>query len=199
MARGPRYNVPFRRKREGKTDYRQRIRLIKSGLPRLVVRGSLKHFSAQVIKATVEGDKVLTSAHSKELKRDFGWLGGCGNIPAAYLTGFLCGLKALKKGVKETVLDIGLHSPTKGARVFAALKGFLDAGLSVRYGEEILPDDERIRGQHIAEYASILSVDNRDLYLKRFSEYLSRGLPPEDLPKHFSEVKDKISQKFIEK
>ena len=199
MARGPRYNVPFRRKREGKTDYRQRIRLIKSGLPRLVVRGSLKHFSAQVIKATVEGDKVLTSAHSKELKGDFGWLGGCGNIPAAYLTGYLCGLKALKKGVKEAVLDIGLHSPTKGARVFAALKGFLDAGLSVRHGEEILPGDERIKGQHIADYASMLSADNKDLYLKRFSEYLSRGLPPEDLPKHFSEVKDKISQKFVEK
>ncbi|RLI36413.1 50S ribosomal protein L18, partial [Candidatus Bathyarchaeota archaeon] len=33
MARGPRYNVPYRRRREGKTDYRRRYKLLLSGLP----------------------------------------------------------------------------------------------------------------------------------------------------------------------
>jgi len=196
MARGPRYSVPFRRRREGKTDYRLRLRLVKSGLPRVVVRGTLKHFIAQVVKAEVDGDKVLASAHSKELVRDYGWLGGCGNVPAAYLTGYLCGFKALRKGIKEAVLDIGLHSPTKGSRVFAALKGFVDAGVSIPHGDEILPSEDRIKGGHIADYALKLSAENKDLYQLRFSSYLARGLPPEDLPKHFEEVKNRITQTF---
>jgi large subunit ribosomal protein L18 len=41
-------------------------------------------------------------------------------------------------------LDIGLHVPSKGTRVFAALKGVVDAGVEVPYSEDIVPDDERI-------------------------------------------------------
>jgi len=196
MARGPRYNVPFRRRREGKTDYRLRLRLVRSGLPRLVVRGSLKNMLVQVVRADIVGDRVVASAHSRELVRDYGWRGPCGNLPAAYLTGLLCGYKALAKGVKEAVLDIGLQAPTKGARVFAALKGFLDAGLSVRHGEEILPDEDRVSGRHIAEYAAKLSAEDKEAYARMFSQYLANGLPPEELPKHFLSVKEKISEKF---
>ncbi|KYH41137.1 MAG: 50S ribosomal protein L18 [Candidatus Bathyarchaeota archaeon B26-2] len=196
MAKGPRYNVPFRRRREGKTDYRLRRRLVQSGLPRLVVRGSLKNIVVQVVEADIVGDRVVVSAHSRELVRDYGWRGPCGNIPAAYLTGQLCGYKALTKGVKEAVLDIGLHAPTKGARVFAALKGFLDAGVMVRHGEEILPDEDRIRGQHIAEYAAQLSAEDKEAYVRMFSQYLANGLPPEELPKHFLQIKEKISERF---
>ena len=69
----------------------------------------------------------------------------------AYLTGLLAGKKAIKKGLKEGVLDIGLYTPRKGARIFAALKGVVDAGVKVPYGEEILPSEERIYGKHIGE------------------------------------------------
>ncbi|RLF08815.1 MAG: 50S ribosomal protein L18, partial [Thermoprotei archaeon] len=139
MAKGPTYKVPLRRRREGKTDYRLRKKLILSGLPRLVVRGSLKHFTVQVTKAEINGDRVLASAHTKQLVRDFGWRGACGNIPAAYLTGLLAGLRAVNNGIKKAVLDIGLFSPIKGSRVFAALKGAIDAGMEIPCSEEVLP------------------------------------------------------------
>ena len=197
MAKGPRYRVPFRRRREGKTNYRSRRALILSKLHRLAVRGTLKHTTAQIIKAKTTGDKVIASAHSRELKKTYGWQGGCGNTPAAYLTGLLCGYRATAHKVKKAVLDIGLHSPSRGARVFATLKGVLDAGITVPHKEDVLPDETRIRGQHIANYANQLSP-NPEAYQKRFAEYLSKGLPPEQLSEHFSSVKEKITSSFKE-
>ena len=198
-AKGPKYSVPFRRRREGKTDYRARRALILSKMPRIVARGSLKHMTVQVVNAKVEGDEVLASAHSKELVRDYGWKGACGNVPAAYLTGLLCGLKALQKGIKKAILDIGLRTPVKGSRVFAVLKGALDAGLEVPHSEEILPDDSRIRGEHIANYAKMLASENPEEYNRRFSEYLAKKLKPEKLPEHFAKVKEKILAAFEKK
>ena len=122
MAKGPRYRVPFRRRREGKTDYHARRALVISGKPRLVVRGSLNHMTVQVVKAKPRGDEVIVSAHTKELVKNYGWKAHCGNVPSAYLVGLLCGLKALAKGVKDVILDIGLHPPVKGARIFAVQK-----------------------------------------------------------------------------
>ena len=198
-AKGPKYSVPFRRRREGKTDYRARRALILSKMPRIVARGSLKHMTVQVVNAKVEGDEVLASAHSKELVRDYGWKGACGNVPAAYLTGLLCGLKALQKGIKKAILDIGLRTPVKGSRVFAVLKGALDAGLEVPHSEEVLPDDSRIRGEHIANYAKMLASENPEEYNRRFSEYLAKKLKPEKLPEHFAKVKEKILAAFEKK
>jgi len=198
-AKGPKYSVPFRRRREGKTDYRARRALILSKVPRIVARGSLKHMTVQVVNAKVEGDEVLASAHSKELVRDYGWKGACGNVPAAYLTGLLCGLKALQKGIKKVILDIGLRTPVKGSRVFAVLKGALDAGLEVPHSEEVLPDDSRIRGEHIANYAKTLASENPEEYNRRFSEYLAKKLKPEKLPEHFAKVKEKILAAFEKK
>ncbi|MEM3577060.1 MAG: 50S ribosomal protein L18 [Candidatus Bathyarchaeia archaeon] len=194
MAKGSNYCVPFRRRREGKTDYRKRKALIISGKPRLVVRPSLKNVTVQVIVAEPEGDKVLVSAHSKELE-DFGWKAPKGNIPAAYLTGLLCGLRAKSENVDEANLDIGLHSPSKGARVFAALKGFLDAKVEAPHSEEKLPDEKRISGEHIAEYAKILA-SNPENYQSRFSHYLRNEVQPENIVKHFAQVKASILAAF---
>lgn len=72
MAHGPRYRVPFRRKREGKTNYRTRMKLIESGKPRFVVRITNQHVIAQVIDVDFDGDKTLVSAHSKQLQK---WVG----------------------------------------------------------------------------------------------------------------------------
>jgi len=192
MAKGPSYRVAFRRRREGKTDYQQRRSLVLSGLPRMVIRGSLRSISVQLIKAEVSGDKVLVSAHSNELTKNYGWQGGGGNLPAAYLTGLMCGYKTIASGVKEAVLDLGLHSPTKGSRVFAALKGVLDAGVTIPHDENKLPDEKHVQGLHVAEYAKQLS-STPDAYQKRFAEQLSRGLRPEEIAEHFSQVKQKIS------
>jgi len=198
MATGPSYRVPFRRRKEGKTDYRSRRALVLSRLPRLVVRLTLKHTIVQIVKAEVAGDKVAVSAHSRELTKTYGWQGNCRNVPAAYLTGLLCGLKAMVHGVKKAVLDIGLHSPSRGARVFAALKGVLDAGVTVPHSEKMLPDETRISGKHIADYGSQLS-SNPEIYQQKFSKHLSRGLRPEQLSEHFSLIKEKITFAFEKK
>lgn len=198
MAKGPSYRVPFRRRREGKTDYRSRRALVLSKLPRLVARRTLKHMVVQIVKAEAAGDQVVVSAHSRELAKTYGWKGGCGNVPAAYLTGLLCGFRAVAHGVKKAVLDLGLQSPSRGARVFAALKGVLDAGVTVPHSESMLPDESRISGQHVVDYASQLSSNPED-YQKKFSKHLSRKLRPEQLSEHFSLIKKKIISSFEKK
>ena len=198
MATGPRYRVPFRRRREGKTNYRARRALVLSRVPRLVVRLTLKHAIVQVIEAESIGDKVLVSAHSNELAKAYGWLSNRGNIPSAYLTGLLCGFKAMANGVDKAFLDIGLHIPSKGTRIFAALKGVVDAGVEVPHSEDVLPDAGRTSGKHIADYARQLSSDP-EVYKQKFSKYLSKGSTPEKLPEHFSAVKAKITYSFEKK
>jgi large subunit ribosomal protein L18 len=149
---------------------------------------------AQITVAKPQGDHVLVSAHSRELKK-YDWKAPEGNLPAAYLTGFLCGLKARAQGVKEVILDIGLHSPSKGARIFATLKGVLDAGVEVPHSEEKLPDEKRIEGEHIVQYAVSLT-SNPEEYQSKFSKYLEQKIHPEDLPKHFAKAKKEISAAF---
>jgi len=195
MAKSPSYNVPYRRRREGKTNYSLRKGLILSGLPRLVARKTQKHIILQLIEPKTVGDEVITSAHSSELRKKYGWLGSLDNLSAAYLTGLLCGYRSISKGVKKAVLDIGLQSPSRGARVFAALNGFIDAGVEAPYSEENLPNETRITGQHIADYA-IKMASNPDVYSRIFSGYLSRGLSAQEIPKHFSSVKEKIVSDF---
>jgi large subunit ribosomal protein L18 len=195
MARHSRYCTAYKRRREGKTDYNARRALIVSGRPRVIVRGSLKNVIVQTVTARPDGDKVIVSAHSRELARQYGWKASRGNLPAAYLTGLLCGLKARSKGLKEAIPDIGLHSPSKGARVFAALKGFLDAGVHVPYSEEKLPDEGRLQGKHVAQYATNFASD-AEKYRAKFSKYLEQRLRPENLTEDFAEVKNGILTAF---
>ncbi len=150
MGEGPRHSVPLKRRRQGKTDYKNRLGLLKSGKPRAVVRVSNKHVRVQFIGYCPEGDEILASASTVELE-EFGWDKSCKNLPSAYLVGFLAGKKAKKEGIEEAVLDIGLNKPHPGGRYFTALKGMLDAGIYIPHSEEILPDDGRSRGEHIGE------------------------------------------------
>jgi len=145
-----RYRVPFRRRKEGKTDYRYRLRLLKSGKPRVVVRRSNKNTIVQFVVYERKGDRIVSSAVGSELKK-YGWNGSMGNMPASYLTGLLAGKRAIKEGVKEGVLDIGHHESIKGANIYGALKGVLDAGVDVPHGEEVMPEEDRIYGKHISE------------------------------------------------
>jgi len=188
LAHGSKYKVAFRRRREGKTDYSARLKLVDLDKNRLVVRISNANVIVQIIKIGANGDETIVSAHTKELQK-IGWLGGTKNTSAAYLTGYLCAKKALSKDVDSAVLDIGLKPSVKGSKVFAALKGAVDAGLDVPHGDSIIPDENRISGEHIAEYAKLLSEED---IKKRFSQYLKRGLQPVDLPNHFEDIKNKI-------
>ncbi len=69
MAFGPRYHVPFRRRREGKTNYHKRLGLMLSKRPRVVVRKSGRNLIVQLIEHSTAGDKTLTSASALDLKK----------------------------------------------------------------------------------------------------------------------------------
>lgn len=163
MKVSPICKIQFKRRREGKTDYKRRLKLLRSKKPRLVVRKSLKYIRAQIIEFNKKGDKTLVSAYSKELEK-LGWKHSFKNLPASYLTGLIIGKRAIGKGIEEAILDIGLYPSTKGSRIYACVKGVLDAGLKIPVEEKILPNQERIRGEHIGK----------------------------DLPKNFEEIKKKI-------
>jgi len=163
MATGPRYSVDFRRRRKGKTNYAKRKKLLVKQVPRLVVRKSNKYITAHITSYDAVGDKTSVFARSSELKK-LGWKYSCKNLSAAYLTGLLIGKKAIKAGVKEVILDLGLYTITKGSRLFSMLKGAVDAGLKISHDPKMFPSEERITGKHISE----------------------------NLPKDFEEVKKKI-------
>ena len=194
MARSARYKVKFRRRREGKTDYRKRLALLKSGKIRMVVRRSNRFITVQFVRSKLEGDEIIAYAYSKELEK-LGWPFSCKNVPAAYLTGYMAALRAKRAGIKEAILDIGRYPSTKGSRLYAALKGALDAGLSIPHSDEILPEQKRIEGKHIVEWAVGLKEKNKETYESIFSEYIRKNADPEKIPDAFNLVLEKIREK----
>ena len=151
--------MPFRRKRNGRTDYKKRLALLKSGLPRLVVRKSNKNIQLQIIQYLPDGDKVLATVRATELVKE-GYKGNTGNIPAAYLTGLLLAKKANIKD--DLIVDIGLQKHQKGSRLYAAVKGAVDGGLKVRVKDDIFPPEARLNGEHLSsDKSTIETVKNK--------------------------------------
>jgi large subunit ribosomal protein L18 len=194
MANKANYRVAVRRRREGKTDYQARTAMVVSGRPRLVARPSINNAQAQIIVAKPIGDMTLAAASSRELVKKYGWKAATGSIPAAYLTGLLCGLKAKQAGINEAILDIGMVIPTKGQRVFAILHGVLDAGVEVPHGEGKIVNG-RHKGNHIATYAQELGADS-DEYKAKFSTMIAAGVAPEKIVEHYTAVKAAIVASF---
>lgn len=149
MSTGPRYRVHFRRRREGKTDYRVRLRLLRSGEPRAVVRFSDRVVRVALVRFDPVGDRVVAAADSRELGAIAFPPASLATTPAAYLTAYLAGLRARAAGIGGAVLDTGLRHPTVGGRLSAALKGLLDAGLEIPHGEKGFPSKDRLNGSHL--------------------------------------------------
>ncbi len=147
-ATGPVFQVHFRRRREGRTDYGKRLALLKGGQTRLVVRKTNRFVICQFINDAEKGDHVVASATSQHLHKAAGYTGKC-NTPSAYLTGMLAGKRAKANGVKNFVLDLGLQRSTKGNLLYAAAKGAIDAGLTAPLGETILPSKDPLEGKHL--------------------------------------------------
>ncbi len=137
-----------RRRLEGKTDYSARLALLKAGKTRLVLRRSNKYIIAQLIVSEYAQDRVLAQAISSELLNK-GWpselQGSLKSRAASYLTGFLL-VSKLNGSIAEAILDIGMHRNIHKSRLYAALKGALDAGLHVYGSADILPSMEMIEG-----------------------------------------------------
>lgn len=145
-----RRTVPYRRKREGKTNYKKRLEYLKSKRVRLVIRKTNKHIIMQLVAYNPDGDKVLIGATSKQLEKH-GWKHSGKNISACYLTGLLLAKTAQAKNIKGAILDLGLQTPKKGSRLYAALKGSIDGGLEIPAKEDVFPSEERITGQHLTD------------------------------------------------
>lgn len=222
-----RFQVKFKRRREGKTDYYARKRLIiqeknKYNTPkyRLVVRFSNRDITTQIVYARIEGDVVLASAYAHELPR-YGVKVGLTNYASAYATGLLLARRLLKQlkldtvyaGVKEVngaefnvenadgqpgaftcYLDVGLARTSTGAKIFGALKGAADGGLSVPHSVKRFPgyDAEKkefkadvhrrhIMGLHVADYMKQLQGDDEDAYKRQFSQYIKNGITSESV------------------
>jgi len=194
IDRKPR-TVSYRRKREQKTDYHKRLKLLVSKELRLVVRLTNQKIIGQLVRFLPAGDEVVLGTDSFAL-RALGWTYSCKNFPAAYLTGLLLGKRALEKGEKKAILDTGFRQTFPKGRVYAFLKGVIDAGLEVPYGEEekIFPTMERISGKHVEEYAQKLKGENEKEYKEHFSQYLKSNAP-EKIAAVFEQVKSKILKK----
>ena len=183
--------VPYRRKRENKTNYLKRLKLLISRKGRLVVRFTNKRVIAQLVEFTPKGDLVLVGVDSSALSK-LGWKFSGKNIPAAYLTGFLFGKKvAAAKYKGEMVFDTGFKYPLHKGKYYAFLKGAVDAGVSVPHGENLFPDDKKLSGMHIKEYAGKLKSSAKGNKVQ-FAQYLKSNAAPESMDAQFAQVKQKI-------
>lgn len=177
--------VSQKRRKQGKTDYRARLKMLKSGKLRLVVRLSSKNILLQVVQYEATGDKVLVAAHTNELKK-LGWSYNKSNLASGYLVGLLAGVKSKKKGINEVLFDCGLRKVVGGGILFAVLKGVVDSGLNVPHSEESFPDENRIKGKHVVDYYKSLDDEKKK---KLFSGYIKQNLNVEDMEKTFDQVK----------
>ncbi|HII00050.1 MAG TPA: 50S ribosomal protein L18 [Nitrosopumilus sp.] len=140
------YSKILRRLRDEKTNYKKRGTMLMGKRDFITVNITNENTLVQILKPGMTGDKVIASAHSRYLLEK-GWKGSRKSIPAAYLTGYLAGKKALSQGAKDAILYTGTRRYTQ--RVAAALKGVVDSGLQVPSDSETFPPDERINGEHL--------------------------------------------------
>ena len=156
MAYGKSQRLRPKRRRQGKTDYHRRLRLLRSGTPRAVVRVSNTQVICQLVSYNPSGDIILQSVNGKSLTDSYSWPEDASkkSIPACYVAGYALGKKAISGGNHEAVLDIGLAASSPGSRVFSALKGMIDAGLDIPHGTSVLPSEDRLGGKHIGDSLS---------------------------------------------
>jgi len=143
-----------RRRREYKTDYAKRIKLLKSGKPRVVFRRTNKYIIAQYVTSNEARDSVKFGVNSKQLLK-YGWgeknKGSLKSIPAAYLLGFLVGKKITKENLDTPIADFGMLRTIHKTKVYGFLKGLIDSGIDIKCDEKIFPSEEKIKGENLKE------------------------------------------------
>lgn len=141
-----------KRRKECKTDYLKRLKLLKSGKPRVVFRKTNKYITAQYVVSKQAQDKIEFGISSKHLLK-YGWpeefKGSLKSITASYLTGFLMGKNIQKKKKETPIVDFGMIQTLHKTKVFAFLKGMLDSGIEIVCKEEVFPEEERTSGKNL--------------------------------------------------
>lgn len=189
MKTTQRSTIKHRRRRDGLTNYKKRLILLESKLNRLVIRKSNKHVLAQIVEYHPEGDKILVSAKTTELAK-MGYRNSTSNITASYLCGLLLAKKAERIKVGKVIVDLGLQPSIKGSKLYAVVKGCIDGKLNVIVDKEMLPDESRIKGDHIKNYAEL--IKSTDKYKKIFSGLLKKNVSPEKIAEAFENAKKQI-------
>lgn len=223
-----RYQVKYRRRREGKTDYRARKRLVtqdknKYNSPkyRLIVRVLNKEVIAQIAYAKIEGDVILAAAYSHELKR-YGMPAGLNNYAASYATGLLLARRLLSKlGLADKYLgqtnvdgnDYNVEELEDGPHPFRA---YLDVGLhrtttgskvfaalkgATDGGLEVPHSVTRFVGFSKEEKALKADVLRKHIFGSHVAEYMKalREENPQKYQKHFSDyIKANIKPEELE-
>ena len=143
-----------KRRTRGKTDYKARIKLLKSRKGRIIFRKTNKYIIGQYIKSKEAKDYVVLGVTSKNLL-NYGWpessKGSLKSLPACYLTGFLLGNKILDKDEKEGIFDLGLLWSIPKSRAYAFLNGVSDSGVKIKVEEKMFPQEGRIKKISVAE------------------------------------------------
>ena len=144
--------VRKKRRREAKTDYAKRIKLLKSNSPRIAFRKTNKYLIAQYIVSKEAQDEIKLGANSKELLK-FGWpkefSGSLKSISAAYLLGLLISKKIEEKKLGKPIIDFGMIKMIHKTKTYAFLKGLKDSGLDTGCKDEFFPDESRLKGEHM--------------------------------------------------
>jgi len=177
--------ILYRRKREGRTNYKKRLLLLQSKKPRLIIRKTNKQIILQIAEYSPGGDKILCGISSAFLRK-IGWKYSCNSLPACYLAGLALGKKAAAKGIKEAIVDVGLQTPVAGSRIYAAVKGVIDAGMKVPASEEVFPSEDRLSGKNITAFFA----SNKDN--SQFANYKKQNLDAKKLAQDFETYKKKI-------
>lgn len=130
-----------------------------SGKPRLVIRVTNLRVIGQLIKFSVHGDTIIAATDSFSLRK-LGWTHSTMNVPAAYLTGLLLGKKGRAQGCTEAIVDTGFRQPAKKGKIYALVKGVIDAGIAIPHDPAIFPTSDRWQGKHLksmvaAEFNSV--------------------------------------------
>jgi len=144
--------TPRKRRKQGKTDYLNRLKLLKSEKPRLVFRKTNKYFIVQYVLSEEAKDKIIFGTTSKELllhdwPKDFS--GSLKSIPAAYLTGYLFSKKIQNKKLEQPIVDLGMLRTLPKTKIFSFIKGVIDGGINISCKEEYFPEEEKIKGKNL--------------------------------------------------
>jgi large subunit ribosomal protein L18 len=153
--------VQKRRRRENKTDYLKRLKLLKGEKPRIVFRKTNKYVTAQYVESEEAQDKIIFGTSSKDLLK-YSWpesaKGSLKSITATHMLGYLIGKKIKKEKLETPIIDFGMMRVLHKTKVFAFIKGLIDSGLEISSKEEAFPEKERILGEHLKNKVDISKI-----------------------------------------
>ncbi|XP_041751688.1 60S ribosomal protein L5-like isoform X1 [Coregonus clupeaformis] len=193
----------------------------------MIVRFSNRDICCQIAYAKIEGDQIVGAAYSHELPK-YGITVGLTNYAAAYCTGLLLARRLLNKfgldqvyegqvevtgdefnvesidgqpGAFTCFLDAGLARTSTGNKVFGALKGAVDGGLSIPHSTKRFPGYDmeskefnaemhrkHIMGMNVSDYMSYLMEEDEDAYKKQFSRFIKNGVTPDTVEEMYKKA-----------